>query len=192
MRLPSRSVNLMLAGVFVASIIALLSSNAFMLIVAVVLFAYFIIVYALHVKAKTARPKLSPRPTKDQKVLQKIQKARKLEAKKKHDIIHNQLAHIESIWQLTDNQNKTFISFIEKKAYSDLYSKMTASLLPQLIKMCEACLAKNLKGCKRDVNRRINELVAIMKEEIKRKREQKEEDYDTSSKVYDHLIDELK
>ena len=69
---------------------------------------------------------------------------------------------------------------------------MTASLLPQLIKMIDVCLEQNKVGCKRDVSRRINELVAIMKDEIKRKKSQKVEDFETMSQVYDHLIDELK
>lgn len=121
-----------------------------------------------------------------------MKKKKLIEAEKKHEIINNQFAYIQEAWKLSTSQSKIFIDFIQKRAYSELYSKMTASLLPQLIKMIDKCLEQEKVGCKREISRRINELVTVMKEEIKRKKSEKVEDFETTKDVYDHLIAELK
>jgi hypothetical protein len=68
---------------------------------------------------------------------------------------------------------------------------MTASLLPQLIKMIEICLEQHKNGCKREVQRRLNELTKLMKTEINRVRAKKKDDFETTSEVYDKLLHEI-
>ncbi len=191
---PTSKTNYFLLGIFVAILIATVVGKAFLFFSAVVFFIYFTVILSLHFKNKKESkiPRLKIIKTKEHKDLVKIKKKRLYEAEKKHEIINNQFAYISGVWKLSKDQHKSFITFIEKRAYSDLYTKMTASLLPQLIKMIDACLAKKQVGCKRDVSKRINELVIIMKEEIKRKKSKKSEDFETMSQVYDHLINELK
>jgi hypothetical protein len=172
---------------------AFVNISSFM-ILSLALFIYLTVVVSLYFKKKKEKkiPRLQFRKTKEQKQLAKIKKKRLIQAEKKHEMINNQFVYIQNIWNLSRDQQKTFVSFIEKRAYTDLYTKMTASLLPQLIKMIDSCIEQNKKGCKRNVSRRINELVVIMKEEIKRKKSKKVEDFETISQVYDHLISELK
>jgi len=69
---------------------------------------------------------------------------------------------------------------------------MTNSLLPQLIKMIEICIDQNKNGCKREVTKRINELVKIMKTEISKTKSQTKDHFETTSEVYDKLIGEIK
>jgi Ca2+/Na+ antiporter len=186
--------NYFLFGAFIALIFAMFASTLLLSAVAFTLFIYLLIVLSLYFKNKKDAKEsiLKIKKTKEQKALTKIKKKRIKEAKRKHNTIHNQIAYIAEIWELNQGQKKSFINFIEKKAYSDLYSKMTASLLPQLIKMINKCIEQKKVGCKRDVNRRINELVFIMRDEVKRKKSEKVEDFKTLSEVYDHLIDEIK
>jgi len=187
-------INYFLFGAFVAFLLAMFMSGMLLGIVSFTLFIYLLVVVSLYLKNKKDKKEsiLKIKKTKEQKALAKIRKKRVQEAKRKHNTIHNQIAYIAEIWELSQSQKKNFINFIEKKAYSDLYTKMTASLLPQLIKMIDKCIEQKRVGCKRDVNRRINELVFIMREEIKRKKSEKIEDFKTLSQVYDHLIDEIK
>jgi hypothetical protein len=190
------NLNFFLAGVFVASLSALVLDNIIFFLINFFLFAYFLVVLALYFKnRKTSnlpKLKLKLKNTKEHKELIKIKKKRLIEAEKKHDIINNQSAYIAEAWKLSIQQEKTFITFIKTRAYSELFSKMTASLLPQLIKMIDKCLESKKAGCKREISRRINELVEIMKEEIRRKKSKKVEDFETTKEVYDHLIGELK
>ncbi len=188
------NINFFLAGVFVASLGAFVLNDIIFFLICFLLFAYFLVVLALHFKKrKTSNlPKLKIKKTKEHKELIKIKKKKLIEAEKKHEIINNQFAYIAEAWKLSIPQEKTFITFIKTRAYSELYIKMTASLLPQLIKMIDKCLETKKIGCKREISRRINELVEIMKEEIKRKKSEKVEDFETSRDVYDHLIAELK
>jgi len=182
-----------LLGVFVASIFSFFFSSIFFAILSVFLFIYFIVVVSLHFRQKKLKKKtLKVKMTKEQKDLEKLKNSRIKEAQNKHDFITNQVAYIASIWELSKIQEKTFSTFIEKKAYSELYTKMTASLLPQLTKMIEECIERDMVGCKRDVSSRLNELVSVMKEEIKRKRKSKKENFETMRDVYDHLISEVK
>ncbi len=175
------------------SIIAIFVDGFFISTLALVLFIYFVVVVSLHFRAKKSEKKRQPKPhSKEAKALVKLQEKQEKEAHKKHDYITQQVSYITQIWQLSQMQEKTFENFIEKKAYSDLYTKMTASLLPQLTKMIEECLARNMVGCKRDVSSRLNELVFVMKAEIKRKNRAKKEDFETMRDVYDHLINEVK
>jgi len=188
------NLNYFLLGVFITMLSSMIVNTSTLLMLSLGLFIYFIIMLSLYFKKKKDAkiPRLRFRRTKEQKQLAKIKKKRLIQAEKKHEMINNQFTYIQNVWNLSREQQKSFVTFIEKRAYSDLYTKMTASLLPQLIKMIDLCIEQNKKGCKRNVGRRINELVTIMKEEIKRKKSQKVEDFETMSQVYDHLIDELK
>ncbi len=193
MKLTS-NLNFFLFGLFVASLGAIMLDYIVFFLIIFLLFAYFLVILALYFKNKKTPnlPKLKIKNTKEHKELIKIKKKRLIEAEKKHDIINNQFAYIAEAWKLSIAQEKTFVTFIKTRAYSELFSKMTASLLPQLIKMIDKCLETKKSGCKREISRRINELVEIMKEEIKRKKSKKVEDFETTKDVYDHLIGELK
>ena len=181
-----------LLGVFVTSLLALWFDTLLFMALSIGLFVYFIIMISLYYKKKKEKPWVKKAQTKEQKAVQKLNLSRAKEAAKKHDFIHDQVAYIASIWQLSQMQEKTFATFIEKKAYSELYTKMTASLLPQLTRMIEECLERDMVGCKRDVSSRLNELVAVMKAEIRRKKSRKKENFETMRDVYDHLIEEVK
>ncbi len=193
MRIDTRA-NYFLAGVFAASVILpfLDSILTFSLIIA--LFIYLTVVVSLHYKKKREQNKniLKIKKTKEHKALEKINKKREIIKHQKHDNINNQVAYISQMWELSRDQQKTFKNFIEKRAYSDLYTKMTASLLPQLIKMIEICLEQNKTGCKREVQRRLNDLTRIMKAEISKTKAKKRDDFETMSEVYDKLLTELK
>ncbi len=188
------NLNFFLTGVFVASLSTLVLNEVIFFLICFLLFAYFLVVLALYFKKRKSSnlPKLKIKKTKEHKELIKIKRKKLVEAEKKHDIINNQFAYVAEAWKLSIQQEKTFITFIKTRAYSELFSKMTASLLPQLIKMIDKCLESKKTGCKREISRRINELVEIMKEEIRRKKSKKVEDFETTKEVYDHLIGELK
>jgi ABC-type multidrug transport system fused ATPase/permease subunit len=186
-------INYFLFGIFVMSLVALFASNLFLSVVVVLLFIYFVVVVSLYFRARKKKKLVRKKPkSKEAKAIEKLRISRAKEAAKKHDFITNQVAYIAEIWQLSQTQEKTFATFIEKKAYSELYTKMTASLLPQLTRMIEECLERDMVGCKRDVSSRLNELVFVMKEEIKRKKRRKKENFETMRDVYDHLIEEVK
>jgi len=73
-----------------------------------------------------------------------------------------------------------------------MYNKLTASLFPQLITLIDNCNARGQKGCKREVSRRIRELTELMKEEMKKKKSESTESFETTLDVYDHLLAEVK
>jgi hypothetical protein len=192
--LYSINLNYFLLGVFVASLSTAIVSVPTFMFLSVLLFIYFVLIVGLYFKKKKDAkiPMLRFKNTNQQRQIAKIKKKRLQRAEKKHQLINDQFTYIQNVWALSREQQKTFVSFMDKRAYTELYSKMTASLLPQLIKMIDLCIEKNKKGCKRDVTKRINELVSILKDEIKRKKSKKIEDFETMSQVYDHLIGELK
>lgn len=179
-----------LLGVFVTSLFSLLFENLFFMGLSIALFIYFVVIVSLHFRKKK-KPTIKVKRTKEYKAIEKLKASRAKEAMQKHDFITNQVAYIQEIWTLSQVQEKTFSTFIEKKAYSELYTKMTASLLPQLTKMIEECIKRDMIGCKRDVSMRINELVYVMKAEIKRKKSKKKENFETMRNVYDHLLSEV-
>ncbi len=181
-----------LLGVFVTSLLSLLFENLLFMSLSIGLFIYFVVMITLFAKRQKAKPSRKMKKTKEYKAIEKLKASRAKEAAKKHDFIESQVAYIASIWQLSHMQEKTFATFIEKRAYSELYTKMTASLLPQLTRMIEECIERDMVGCKRDVSSRLNELVYVMKEEIKRNKKRKKEDFETMREVYDHLLSEVK
>jgi ABC-type transport system involved in cytochrome bd biosynthesis fused ATPase/permease subunit len=186
--------NYFLFGVFVAALILPFLDGIISLSLALLLFIYLTVVISLNYKKRreARKNRLQIKKNREHKLLQKITKKRHIEQEKKHETINNQVAHIQQMWELSQDQQKTFVRFIEKRAYSDLYTKMTASLLPQLIRMIEICLEQNKSGCKRQIQKRINELVKIMKAEISRTDAKKRDDFETTSEVYDQLLHEIK
>jgi len=185
--------NYFLFGVFVAAVILPFMDGIVSLSLAVLLLIYMIVVVSLHFKRKKDQRKnrLKIKKTKEHRFIEKLNKKRQVEQHRKHDNINNQVAHIQELWDLSKDQQRTFVNFIEKRAYTDLYTKMTNSLLPQLIKMIEICIEQHKKGCKREVQRRINELTKIMKAEISRTQAKKKDDFETTSEVYDQLLHEV-
>ena len=130
--------------------------------------------------------------SKTYKTLEKLKKKREKAAQTKHIHINDQIAYINEYWGYTKEQEKTIEKFIEKRAYSKIYNKLTASLLPQIITLIDNCNARGQKGCKREVSKRIRNLTDIMKEELKKKKSQSTESFETTLEVYDHLIKEVK
>ena len=130
--------------------------------------------------------------TKTYKTVEKIKKKREKTAYHKHQHIYDQIAYIDTYWGYTKEQERITRRFVEKRAYSEMYNKLTASLFPQVIALIDQCNEKEQKGCKREVSRRIRELTNLMKTEIKKHRGKKEDDFDTTLKAYDHLIKEIK
>ncbi|HHD77396.1 MAG TPA: hypothetical protein ENK97_01245, partial [Campylobacteraceae bacterium] len=152
MRVDTR-LNYFLAGIFTAALFLPFMDGVVALSIALLLFIYLTVVVSLHFRKKKneKRNRLTLKKNKEHKVFEKITKKRAVEKERKHETINNQVARIQELWDLSQDQQKTFVRFIEKRAYTDLYTKMTASLLPQLIKMIEICLEQNKTGCKREV-----------------------------------------
>jgi hypothetical protein len=73
-----------------------------------------------------------------------------------------------------------------------MYNKLTASLFPQMITLIDNCNAREQKGCKREVSRRLRELTMLMKDEMKKKKSEPTESFETTLEVYDHLLAEVK
>ncbi len=187
--------NFLLLGIFITSIIALFSNRRLFALLSVGLLIYFIVIVSLHYRQKRQakrKPQSSPRKSKTENALSKLKAKRAKEQQKRHDFIHSQIDYIADIWDLTKQQERTFYRFIDKRAYTQLYSRLTAALLPQLIKMIEECLEREKRGCQKEINRRINELVAIMKQEISNKQKRSKENFETLTSVYDHLIQQTK
>ncbi len=130
--------------------------------------------------------------SKTYKALEKLKKKREKTNHIKHIHINDQVAYINEYWGYTKEQEKIIEKFVEKRAYSEIYNKLTASLFPQVITLIDNCNARGQKGCKREVSKRIRVLTNIMKTELKKKKSQKSESFETTLEVYDHLIKEIK
>ena len=130
--------------------------------------------------------------SKTYKALEKIKKKREKTNNTKHIHINDQIAYIEEYWGYTKEQEKIIEKFVEKRAYSEIYNKLTAPLFPQIIALIDNCNARGKKGCKREVSKRIRDLTDIMKEELKKRRSQSTDSFETTLEVYDHLIKEIK
>jgi len=122
------------------------------------------------------------------KELEKIKKKRHKIDNNKHKHINDQIAYIDEVWGYTQEQEKTISKFIEERAYSQMYNKLTASLLPQIITLIDNCNARSQKGCKREVSRRLRELTLLMKKELQKKKSQSLESFETTLEVYDQLL----
>jgi len=126
------------------------------------------------------------------KALERIKRKREKTEQSKHTHIHDQIAYISAYWGYTKEQERIVEKFVESRAYSDIYNKLTSSLIPQVITLIDNCNAREQKGCKREVSRRVRELTLIMSRELKRRKSINSESFDTTLEVYDHLIKELK
>jgi len=147
----------------------------------------FLIILALKEKNRAFKPKSDA-----YKELEKIKKKRKRADNKKHKVISDQLNYIKKHWGYTQTQTKVIENLLETRAYTNIYRKLTHSILPQLIELIDNCNQKNQIGCKREVNRRINELTTILKNAIKEHKTKKQETYEISLEVVDRLLRELK
>lgn len=124
------------------------------------------------------------------KVIQKIKKKREKIEKDKHKHIGDQLKYIEKSWGYTKEQDNIINKFISTKSYQETYNKLTASILPQIIKLIDNCNERGQKGCKRDVSQRLKALVVVMKDEIKKSSTQKSQNFDIGLEVCDQLLGE--
>jgi len=122
------------------------------------------------------------------KTLEKIKKQRVKKENNQHKHINDQIAYIDEVWGYTKEQEKIIKKFIESRAYSVMYNKLTASLFPQVITLVDSCNEREKKGCKREVSRRIRELTDLMKIELKKKKSQNVESFETTLEVYDQLL----
>jgi len=122
------------------------------------------------------------------KELEKIKKKRQKVDNNKHKHMSDQISYIDEVWGYTKEQEKIIEKFIESRAYSHMYNKLTASLFPQMITLIDNCNAQGQKGCKREVSRRLRELTELMKEELKKKKSQSTESFETTLEVYDQLL----
>ena len=130
--------------------------------------------------------------SKTYKALEKLKRKREKTNQTKHIHINDQIAYIEEYWGYTKEQEKIIKRFVEKRAYSEMYNKLTASLFPQIITMIDNCNAREKKGCKREVSKRIRDLAEVMKDELKKKKSQSTDSFETTLEVYDHLLKEIK
>jgi len=124
------------------------------------------------------------------KELQKIREKHRRIATDRHYHINDQIAYIELEWGYTREQSRVIERFLKQRAYSKMYNRLSASILPQLITLVDQCNEKGQKGCKREVSRRIRELTVLMREELRRKKTEREEDFEVTLEVYDHLLKE--
>ena len=130
--------------------------------------------------------------SKTYKALEKIKKKQEKSDHSKHIHINDQIAYIEAHWGYTQEQEKIIGKFVTQRAYSDIYNKLSAALFPQIIALIDNCNARGQKGCKREVSKRIRDLTDIMNEELKKRKSQSHESFETTLEVYDHLIKEIK
>ena len=173
-----------LGSIFVVALLGLLYPVSLM---PLMLFSLLGMGYMLwQIKQKGFKPK-----SETYKEIEKIKKKRLKSEHKKHQHIHDQIIYIEQMWGYTKEQEKTIEKFIEERAYSEMYNRLTASLLPQMITLIDYCNERDKKGCKREVSKRLRELAALMKEELKKKKMQKSESYETTLEVYDHILKEV-
>ena len=124
--------------------------------------------------------------------LEKIKKKRFREESRKHKHINDQIAYIDEVWGYTKEQKRIIEKFVEERAYSKMYNKLTASLLPQIIILIDNCNDRGQKGCKREVSKHLRELTDLMKEELKKKRSKSNESFETTLEVYKQLLKEAK
>ncbi len=126
------------------------------------------------------------------KELEKIKKKRHKADKKKHKHINDQIAYIDEVWGYTKEQDRIIKKFIMERAYSEMYNKLTASLFPQIISLIDNCNAREQKGCKREVSKRLRELTDLMKVELQKKKSRSSESFEITLEVYDQLLSERK
>jgi len=166
-------------AVLITSLLGLFSSK---FLLATLLISISLLAYHWWKKKKNYQPK-----SREFKELEKLKNRTAKKELAKHRFIEDQIAYIGKIWGYNKSQEGITVKFIEQRAYGKIYTKLTASLLPQLILLIEECNSQNKKGCKGEVNARLRELIAIMKEELKNSKHQKKESFETTLEVFDYL-----
>jgi len=101
------------------------------------------------------------------------------------------VSYIENKWGFTQEQEGVFTLFVENRAYTKIYNKLSASLFPQMILLIDDCNAIEKKGCQREVSKRLRELTAVMKDELKKKKDESRESFEVNKEVYDYLLREV-
>jgi len=175
----------LLLGIIVTALAGLFFPSALLWIVLFSGITLFYFLWQMHKEGY--RPK-----SKTYKALEKLKSRRERTEQTKHIHINDQIAYIQEYWGYTKEQEKIIEKFVNTRAYSESYNKLTASLFPQIIALIDNCNARGQKGCKREVSRRIRDLTDIMKIELKKKRSHSTESFETTLEVYDHLIKEIK
>jgi len=151
------------------------------ILIVVAVFALFKIVQ-IWLNSKSFTPQ-----SKEFKEIEKLKRKRQKKLEQKHRFINDQIAYIDEIWGYNKSQKDIIEKFLQQRAYGKIYNKLTASLLPQIILMIESCNEKERKLCKREVNKRLNQLIIIMKEELKNKKNQTKESFETMVEVFDYI-----
>jgi len=168
-------------SIFLISLLGMLYPSA-LLWVAIVSFLGLIYMLWKYTR-KGFKPKSST-----YKELERIKKKRSKIEKNKYRYINDQIAYISTKWGYTKEQEKIIEKFVNERAYNKIYNKLSASLFPQLITLVDRCNDREKKGCKREVSRRINELIYLMKVELKENKIKNNDIFDTTLKVYDQLL----
>lgn len=137
-------------------------------------------------KKKTFKPK-----SEGYKELVKLKDRKEKKDEMKHVYIQDQVSYIENKWGFTQEQERVFALFVENRAYSKIYNKLSASLFPQMILLIDDCNAIDKKGCHREVSKRLRELTAVMKDELKKKKVESQESFEVNKEVYDYLLKEV-
>ena len=166
-----------MVGVFFPSFLPYIAAVAFVGVV-IILF-----------QERTKR--FSPK-SQEYKELEKIKRKREKEDDKKHKKISDQFMYIQFHWGYTKTQSRIIQKALEERAYRSIYRKLTISILPQLIELIDICNKKEKKGCKQDINKRLNELTSLLKNALKQQKEQAKEEYEISLEVLDRLFKEFK
>lgn len=122
---------------------------------------------------------------------EKLKVQRDKKEAERHIYITDQISYIEKRWGYTKEQERIVATFMEKRAYSKLYNKLSASLFPQMILIIDDCNTIEKKGCKREVSSRLRELTNLMKAELKKKKEENIESFEVNTEVYDYLLKEV-
>ncbi len=167
-------------AILITSALGLLNSK---FLIVTLIISILLVGYYWFKKSKKHQPK-----SREFKELEKLKSKTLKKELAKHRFIEDQIVYIGKIWGYNKGQESTIKKFIEQRAYGKIYSKLTASLLPQLILLIEECNRQNKKGCKAEVNARLRELISIMKEELKNSKQQNKESFETTLEVFDYLI----
>ena len=171
----------LIIAVFVTSILGLISS---LFLIVLSLGSLALLIYTLKKQGKKGF-----KPQSDTyKTLEKIKKKRQKTDENKHKHISDQVSYIKEVWGYSKEQDKIIEKFINTRAYSEEYNKMSASFLPQIIDLIDRCNEKEQKGCKRDVSKRLKELTTLMKEQLQKQNSLNNENLEVGLEVYDELL----
>ena len=142
----------------------------------------FSIYFIKTIKKKQFKPK-----SKEFKEIEKLKKKKEQIEIDKHKTISDQLEYINLNWEYNKTQSQIVDRFLILKAYKNRYNSLNASILPQIIKLIDSCNEKKRVGCKRDVSKRVNELIKLLKDEIIFIKKDKKDDFDITLEVFDRL-----